>query len=266
MGRIIGVVSGKGGVGKTTVVANLGAALAGEFKRSVVAVDGNITTSHLGVTLGYSFLNKTINHVLRGEMLVEEAIHPHSSGMHVVPASLKLKDLKGIDFAYLKPALKQLVKTHDFVLLDAGPGLGREGVGALVASDELLYVAQPTLPSVMDVVRCQEAVKATGKPALGLVLNLMENHGHHLTKQNAENLSGLEVLTVIPKDDHVPQALAAQVAVVLAHPDAPASRQLRALAARIAGLPVKEEPKAGEQIARRFSGTLGALQSALGIE
>lgn len=266
MGRVIGVVSGKGGVGKTTVVINVGAALAHYFKKKVAVVDCNVTASHLGVSLGLSFLPKTLNHVMRGEASLQEATYQHHSGMKVVPSSMKLADLKGLDFASLKPLVRALAEQHDVVILDSGPGLGREGVGALLASQELLFVAQPTLPSVMDVVRCQEAVKNASKLHLGLVLNLVEQHGHHLTKQAVENLAGISVVSVIPKDDHVAKSLAAQTPVVLQHPEAPASREFTALAARVIGMPVVKEQTLDEKIAGRFKRISGALNGAFGLE
>ncbi|MBU1197016.1 AAA family ATPase [Candidatus Micrarchaeota archaeon] len=266
MSRVIGVVSGKGGVGKTTVVVNVGAALAHRFKKRVAVVDCNVTTSHLGVSLGFSYLSKTLNHVLRGESTIHQAIYDHHSGMKVIPSSMKLKDLKGIDFARLKPAIRDLEKSFDIVLLDAGPGLGREGVGALLASQELLFVSQPTLPAIMDIVRCQEAVKGTDKPHLGIVLNLVENHGHHLTKENVENLSSLEVVSVIPRDDRVPESLAAQTPVVLSHPQSPAGQELLALAARIIGEPVQRVPTPSEHVRSRFKGALSSINRAIGID
>ncbi|MFH1107431.1 MAG: AAA family ATPase [Candidatus Micrarchaeota archaeon] len=266
MGRVIGVVSGKGGVGKTTVVINVGAALAHYFKKRVAVVDCNVTTSHLGVSLGLSYLPKTLNHVMRGEASLHEATYDHSSGMKVVPSSMKLADLKGLDFASLKPITRSLAEQHDMVLLDSGPGLGREAVGALLASQELIYVAQPTLPSVMDIVRCQEAVKHAPKMHLGLVLNLVEDHGHHLQKSAVENLAGVNVISVIPRDDHVPKSLAAQVPVVLQHPDAPSSQEFMALAARLAGLSVNKEPTLKEKVSARVSAASGAINGLFGLE
>jgi septum site-determining protein MinD len=266
LGRVIGVVSGKGGVGKTTVVINVGAALAGTFHKRVAVVDCNVTTSHLGVSLGMSFLPKTLNHVMRGEASLHEATYPHNSGMSVVPSSMKLADLKGIDFSTLKPIVRSLAEQNDLVILDSGPGLGREAVGALAASQELLFIAQPTLPSVMDIVRTQEAVKNASKTHIGLVLNLVEDHGHHLQKQAVENLAGMSVISVVPRDDHVPKSLAAQMPVVMQHPEAPSSRQFFALAAHLLGIQTAKEPTLKEKMTGRFAGVTSAFNGAFGLE
>ncbi|MEK6842996.1 MAG: AAA family ATPase, partial [Candidatus Micrarchaeota archaeon] len=155
-GRIIGFLSGKGGVGKTTLTINLGAALSHFFKKKVVILDCNLTTSHLGLTLGIHHAPIALNHVLRGEALLEDAIYPHNSGMHVIPASLRMQEMAGVDLIKTKPIAKMLAKNYDFVLLDCGPGVGREALAGLNSSEELLFIATPTLPSVMDILRYSE--------------------------------------------------------------------------------------------------------------
>ena len=67
MTRVIGVISGKGGVGKTTVVANLGAIFAQKYKKDVVIVDCNVSTSHLGLYLGMYYTPITLKQVLKGD-------------------------------------------------------------------------------------------------------------------------------------------------------------------------------------------------------
>jgi len=155
LARIISIVSGKGGVGKTTVGLNIGAALAKHFNKNVTLVDCNVTTSHVGLYLGMYYCPITLNKVLRGEYKIDEAVNEHYSGMNVIPASLSLSDLDGVDITELRNKLKGLFTNNDIILLDGSPGLGREGVAALKASDEVLYITNPYIPFVMDIVRCQ---------------------------------------------------------------------------------------------------------------
>ncbi|MFH8092887.1 MAG: AAA family ATPase, partial [Candidatus Aenigmatarchaeota archaeon] len=150
MTRIISIVSGKGGVGKTTLTINLGAVLASEYKTNTTIVDCNISTSHLGLYLGIYYSPITINKVLMGEANIEESIYEHFTGMKIIPASLSLKDLSGVDVFGLKNAIKDLEGKTDIILLDAAPGLGREALSAIRASDEVLFVTTPFIPAVMD--------------------------------------------------------------------------------------------------------------------
>ena len=75
--KVFGVIALKGGVGKTTVVTNLGAALSQEFKKKVLLVDANFSTPHLGLHLG--MVNSTYNlaNVMNNKYSVFEAIYRH---------------------------------------------------------------------------------------------------------------------------------------------------------------------------------------------
>ncbi|UCD07328.1 MAG: AAA family ATPase, partial [Candidatus Aenigmatarchaeota archaeon] len=89
MTRVICVASGKGGVGKTTVVSNLSAALAA-LGKSVIAIDGNLTTSNLGLHLGISMYPITLQDVLRGRANIRDAVYHHQDGFKVVPADVSI--------------------------------------------------------------------------------------------------------------------------------------------------------------------------------
>jgi septum site-determining protein MinD len=155
MKRRIGVISGKGGVGKTTVVANLGAALAKKFGKDVTIVDCNLTTSHLSLSLGMYYCPVTLNHLLRGETNVKDAIYNHPSGMKIIPASIRLEELVGTDSTKLKKVVDKIHNKTDIVILDSSPGLGKEAISAIEASKEIIFVTNPNLPAVTDVIKCR---------------------------------------------------------------------------------------------------------------
>ncbi|NIM46966.1 MAG: P-loop NTPase [Candidatus Aenigmarchaeota archaeon] len=235
MTRTIGVISGKGGVGKTTVVANLGAALAHRFKRDVTIVDCNLTASHLSILLGMHYHPITLNHVLRKERHINEAIYDHPSGMKIIPASLHLKDLIKIDISKLNRHLKKLKGKTEIVFLDSSPGLGKEAVATIKASEELLFVTKPDLMSVSDVIRGKEFIDRIKKEPMGVVLNMVTRGGHELTQKEIEIMTELPVIAVIPHDKNVPKSLAKRIPVVLHKPRSSASKELRKLAGFIIG-------------------------------
>ena len=86
--RIIGFISVKGGVGKTTSVANLGFILANNFKKKVLVVDGNFSAPNLALHFGFVKPQYTLHDVLDGKVNIRKAIYEHSSGMHLLPSSL----------------------------------------------------------------------------------------------------------------------------------------------------------------------------------
>lgn len=234
MTRVIGIISGKGGVGKTTVVANLGSVMAQKFNKEVIIVDCNVSTSHLGLYLGMYYTPVTLNQVLTGEAEIEDAMYDyHISGLRVIPASLSLSDLKGVDIARLKNSLKKLFGKADIVLLDAAPGLGREAMATVRASDEVIFINTPFVPSTMDIIKCHQVAEDLGIKPLGVVLNMVGKEKYELDPKEVEELIELPVMSSIPLDKNVQRSLALKTPVVLYSPKSKASRELTKLAAHI---------------------------------
>lgn len=241
MTRNIAVISGKGGVGKTTVALNLASAFANAHKMKTTIVDCNLTTSHLGLYLGTYHFPVTLNHVLRGENPINEAVYTIENGMDLVPASVSLKDLDGIDVFFLKEKIKELEGTRDIVLLDSAPGLGREALGALKASDEYIFVAQPNILSVTDIIRCHEVCNDLGIKPLGTVLNMVHKDRYEISRQDIEKLTGIPVLASIPYHKELRKAMAMKSPLVSISPNHDISRQMVHVSAMIAGLPVYQQ-------------------------
>jgi len=204
MVRIIDVCSGKGGVGKTTVAANLGVALQ-ELGQKVVVVDCNLTTSHLSLLFNAYSFPFTFNSFLRNECKLEEAVYLHQSGLSIVPASLELRELPEIDVPSLKNKIKEVFASFDIALLDSAPGLGREALIALQLADEVLFVANPSIPSLLDVVKCKQLASSLNpRPLLlGIVLNRVKGKRYEVSIEEVRQFTELPVLGIIPEDEKV---------------------------------------------------------------
>ncbi len=236
MTRIIGIVSGKGGVGKTTLVANLGAALASSYKKRIIIVDCNVTTSHLGLYLGMYYHPISLNQVLRGEASMDDALYDYTiPGLKIIPASLSLDELKGVDIGELKYKIKDLFGKADMVFLDSAPGLGREGMATLRASDEILFVTTPFVPHVIDVIKCYQIAKEIGAKSLGIVLNMSGEGRHELSPQDIEKLVELPIISAIPRDKHILRSLASKIPVIDLNPNSASAKEIKKLAAVIIG-------------------------------
>ncbi|MBN2203071.1 MAG: cell division ATPase MinD [Candidatus Aenigmarchaeota archaeon] len=250
--RKIGIISGKGGVGKTTIVSNLGAALAKKFNKNVAVVDCNLTTSHLSLSLGMYYCPVTLNHLLRGETELKEAMYEHPSGMKIVPASIRLGEIEGVDSKKLKHVIKELHKKADIILLDSAPGLGNEAISAIEASDEIIFVTNPNIPAVTDVIKCKEIIKGLGKRPVGVVMNMVSKKRHELSRKEVEILTELPVIASIPHDNNVQVSLAKRSPLVLHKPRSSASREMKRLAGHLIG--IKEDTSFKGRI-KRFLGT-----------
>ncbi len=250
MTRIIGVVSGKGGVGKTTLVVNLGAVLASEYQKDVIVVDCNVTTSHLGMYLGMYYYPVSLNQVLSGDVAIDKAIYDYSiAGLRIIPASLSLDDLKGVEVSELKKSIKSLFGKADIVLLDAAPGFGREALATIRASDEILFVMTPFVPPMMDVIKCYQLANQYGAKPLGVVMNMVGEGRHELTSYEVEQLVELPIISKIPRDKEVLRSLSAKLPTVDINPKARASREFSKLAAYL----VNEEYRPPGILSRVFS-------------
>lgn len=217
MTRVIGIVSGKGGVGKSTVAVNLALALR-SFKKSVTLVDCNLSTPHLSYYLGATDYTGTINDVLRDRMDVNSALYNYN-GIKYLPASAKFEDLIGVELAKFKKHLSKIEKGNDFVILDAAPGLGKEALFVMDASKEILFVTSPFIPMVSDVIRCKEVLKQFGEKKMSVLLNMVTYGTHELKKNVVEELTGLPVLGEIPHDKNIMQSLIMRYPLLEYKPD-----------------------------------------------
>jgi cell division ATPase MinD len=239
MVRIIDVCSGKGGVGKTVVASNLGMALQRIGKR-VAIIDFNFTTSHLSLCFNSYTHPITLNSVLRKEAKMEDAIYTHSSGMKIVIGSLRLEDIVDMDVSNLREMIKSTFSDYDFVFLDSAPGLGREALMALQASDELLYVANPSIPSIIDIAKCNQvaALKNSAKP-IGIIVNRTRKKKYEIKNEDIEQFTGLPVIGTIPEDESVLESTNRETLVTLYKKNSKASRAFFRIAARLCGMEYK---------------------------
>ncbi|RLI96730.1 MAG: septum site-determining protein MinD [Candidatus Aenigmatarchaeota archaeon] len=235
MTRIISIVSGKGGAGKTTLTANLGASLA-KMGYDVVVIDANLTTPNLGMHLGIPLSPATFHDVLKGKVTIEDATYQHESGLRIIPAGIGINDLKGVDARDIPAALLDLIGKADIILIDAAAGLGREALAAIEASDEVIIVTNPDLPSVTDALKAVKLAEELGVKVTGVVLNRVKKKKHEMKdKDISAMLDNVPIIAKIPEDELVQQAISVRTPVVQHSPNAFVSQKINKLAANIVG-------------------------------
>ena len=234
--KIINVCSGKGGVGKTTVAVNMAAALQ-KLNKRVVIVDCNLTTSHLGVMFDLYSTGKSINGFLRGEIKLEDAVHMHKSGLHIVPAALELDELADINTDIIKHALQETFKHYDYVILDSAPGIGREALIAMKACDEAVFVASPHIPSLVDVLKTKNVAKKLGVYNAGVILNRVRGRDYEITEDDVFKFADMHLLGSVPEDEIILSSLNEREVSSVKYPKAPSSAAFFEIAHKIAGVP-----------------------------
>jgi len=204
MTRVIGVLSGKGGVGKTTVTANMGASLAWDYGNNVVAIDANTTSSNLGLCLGAYRFPVTLNDVLVGKADVTDAIYAHPSGLKIIPSSTFNEDINA-NPSKMKDVISHLKEYVDFVLLDCPPTLNSEAVSMINVIDEAVIVTNPEWAALLEAKRTINFLNSKKKKVLGVVVNKADLEPEEVVK--IKKALNVPVLGVIPQDDAVTRSV-----------------------------------------------------------
>lgn len=249
MGEIIGIISIKGGVGKTTTVVNLGTVLAKEFGKKVLIVDANFSAPNLGLHLGLVEPEYTLHDALQDKISIESTIIEHELGFHFIPASLSNKPVKVFK---LKQKLQPLKEHYDAILLDSSPNLNDEILATMAASDKLLVVTSPDHPTLSCTMHAVKAAKDRNTPIIGLVLNKLHKKDFELSIEEIEDATGVPVLAAVPNDIRVLEALSKTLPASVHNPKRDVAVEYKQLAASIFGMDYKD-PRMFTKIKNWFS-------------
>ncbi|GAB4224181.1 MAG: MinD/ParA family protein [Acidobacteriota bacterium] len=235
----IALASGKGGVGKTTIAANLAMALAG-FGTRVTLVDGDLSLANLDVLLGV-IPERTIEHWFFGDATLDEIVVEGPRGVRVVAAGSGLQELTQLPeaaFDRLFDSLACLEDPSDVLIFDNAAGIGTQVSEIAARSSRALLVTWPEPAALVDAYAALK-VLARRKPELpvGLLVNGARSEQearrvHHRLSTASERFLGrrLGLDGWVPDDRAVREAAIDQRPVLLAEPMAPSSRQIELLA------------------------------------
>lgn len=233
-GRIIGLISGKGGVGKTSMCVNLGMALKQEGAE-VTVVDTDFSASNLGVYLGRYDHPVKIQEVLNGDADPSSAIFRHPTGLKVISASNKLNDVEP-NTEKLKEVLEAAAEESDYVLVDCPPGLNRTVESIIDACEEIMIVTTPTQTAGINAAQVVEKIKQMRQPVLGSVLNMVEDSPEmELIEREVEMMTESHIIAQIPYDSEMKKSLFDNQPLVLYEPLSEAAIEIRKLAAEMEG-------------------------------
>jgi septum site-determining protein MinD len=232
MVRFVSVLSGKGGVGKTTSAINLGLALH-KLGADVIVLDGNLSSPNLSMHLGNTYFPTTIHDVMRADEPIQNAIYRNSSGLKIIPADISVDSMRFIDFNKLKSSLQDLHLLADYVIIDGSPGLGRETTQLINLSDSILVITNPDKTSIMDAKRLIEFSKRMKKPILGLVVTKYKEKSYTIPSENIDKYLEMPVLGKISNDKYFEKSLHLKKPFIELYPNRKASKEYFDLARKI---------------------------------
>ncbi|MFQ5800875.1 MAG: AAA family ATPase [Candidatus Hydrothermarchaeales archaeon] len=230
--KIYGIVSAKGGVGKTTIVANLGAVLSRDFKKKVLAVDANVEVPNLHLYLDMLHLPSALQNILKDEISIAHSTYTHKTGLDIIPGSFSEE---GVDVTRLKNVIDLVKEQYEIILVDSHPHVDMETQAVMEASDELLIVTNPWIPIVTSNLLTIRLANAVGVPMKGVILNKVKRSDEEMSAKEVEDSLKLPVLAKIPADINVYRGVEKRTPVVVEVPNSPASKEFRNLAATLLG-------------------------------
>ncbi|BBA34336.1 cobyrinic acid ac-diamide synthase [Methylocaldum marinum] len=245
--RVVAVSSGKGGVGKTNVAVNLGVSLS-ELGRRVVVLDADLGLANVDVLLGLQ-PKFNLSHVLSGERNVDEILVDGPSGLKIVPASSgiqRMSELTTAEQAAVIRAFGEMSQDIDVLLVDTAAGISGGVVNFARACQDIVLVVCDEPTSLTDAYAFIKLLKRDyGVHRFQILPNMVSDY------QQGQALFGklcrvtdryldvtLDLLGVIPRDEHLRKAVQRQTPVVLAYPHSKSAQAFRTLAMKTDALPI----------------------------
>ncbi len=206
--KVVTMASGKGGVGKTTSVANIAVALASRGQK-VACIDGDIGLRNLDVVLGLE--NRIVYDlvdIVEGRCRLRQAMirDKRLPELYLIPAA-QTRDKSAVSPSDMIRLCDELRGEVDWVLIDSPAGIERGFKNAIAPSDRVLIMTNPDVSAVRDADRVIGLLEAEGKGPASLIVNrvnpAMIKRGDMLSVDDVLDLLAIDLIGIIPEDESV---------------------------------------------------------------
>ncbi len=241
--RSIAIASGKGGVGKTSLVINLAFALAQSNQR-VLIFDADLGLANVDVMLGIS-PRFDIRHVLTGELSLKDIIYTTDYKFDIIPAGsgvVELVNLNPNQKLLLKAQMEEAFKDYDFLLFDSSAGISENVLFFLLLAEERIIICTPEPTSIAD---AYALIKVTHKKHkikdFYLIVNMINNllEGKRIYQQILYVLERflpeikLSYLGGLPYDEGVKRSIQSQIPYLVLYPENTLSSKIKEVALKL---------------------------------
>jgi septum site-determining protein MinD len=229
--RVIVVASGKGGVGKTTLAANLAVALA-NFGKKVAVLDADVVMANLEIMMGLKNPPVALIDVLKGRLKIEDVMY-EVQGVKLIPAGITLEGFNEENLEMLKASLREIPSSVEILVIDAPAG--RDAAMVMDEGQEVLIVTVPEVCSVSDALKMKILAEKMGAKVIGGILNMVENKRQEVKAKEIENALETNIVCTIPYDDKVKEAMFYETPFILRYPYCKAAAEVLRLAGGLIG-------------------------------
>ncbi|MEM7799103.1 MAG: septum site-determining protein MinD [Chloroflexota bacterium] len=207
-GSVITITSGKGGVGKTTITANLATALA-LAGHKVVAIDADIGLRNLDVVMGLE--NRIVYDlvdVVEGRCKLRQAMikDKRLEGLSMIPAA-QTRDKMAISPSDMMLVCDELREEVDYIIIDSPAGIERGFQNAVAPADQVIIVTNPEVSAVRDADRIIGLIEAEEKGPGRLIVNRFKSdmvaRGEMLSIEDITDILHIDVIGIIPEDENI---------------------------------------------------------------
>ncbi|MFW6069207.1 MAG: septum site-determining protein MinD [Chloroflexota bacterium] len=206
--KVITITSGKGGVGKTTVTANVAAALAMIGKR-VAAIDSDIGLRNLDVVMGlenrivYDLVDVVEGRCRLTQAMIRDKRFPE---LYLIPAA-QTRDKMAISPSDMVLVCDQLRHDLDYIVIDSPAGIERGFRNAIAPADQIIIVTNPEVSAVRDADRIIGLIEAEEKGPGQLIINRIKPNmvakGDMLSVADVLDILAIDLLGVVPEDEAI---------------------------------------------------------------
>ena len=249
--QVISVTSGKGGVGKTSIVVNM-AILLSSMGKKVLVFDADLGLANIDVMLGLS-AKYNINHLIQGDCSIEDILIEGPAGIIILPASSGIQELSALSYEQqltIINALDNFQGDFDYMLVDTGAGISENVMYFNSAAQRIIVVVTPEPTSLTDAYALIKVMRTRFNiKRFEIIINnvLSTYEGKDVIKKlifACDKFFGdiaLDMLGSIPHDSTIPESIREQRAFVEINPGSEASRRLAAIVKRIDSINVPLE-------------------------